>query len=142
MKGFLFLAGARHPVGIDGGTPGTCIAGPTLLCLGGGRFQVEVTWKDFQGNTGRGNVVTQALGASDDSGLFWFFTADNWELLVKVLDGCEVNGRHWVFAAGTTTVEHTLKVTDTTTGEVAVWSNPPGRASPAITDTRALGGCP
>ncbi len=141
-KGFLFLAGKTHPVGIDGGTAGICIPGPTVLCLGGGRFQVEVTWKDFQGNAGRGTVVSQALGASDDSGLFWFFTPDNWELLVKVLDGCAVNGRHWVFAAGTTTVEHTLKVTDTATGEVAVWTNPPGRASPAITDTQALGGCP
>jgi hypothetical protein len=99
---------------------------------------VEVIWKDFQGNTGQGSVVP---GASDASGLFWFFSPDNWELLVKVLDGCALNGHHWVFSAATTTVEYTLKVTDTRTGEVATWTNPLGRSAPAVTDTKALGGC-
>lgn len=138
-NGFLFLASKIHPIGIGGGPePTTCVPGPAVLCLGGGRFKVEVSWKDFQGNTGQGSVVP---GASDASGLFWFFAPDNWELLVKVLDGCALNGRHWVFSAATTTVEYTLTVTDTRTGEVASWTNPLGRASPAVTDTDALGGC-
>jgi hypothetical protein len=25
---------------------------------------------------------------TDDSALFWFFEESNWEMLVKVLDGC------------------------------------------------------
>lgn len=133
-NGFLFLVGKSHPVGIGG-----CAAGPTTLCLRD-RFQVQVAWKDFQGGAGPGSVVPGV--ASDDSGLFWFFAPGNWELLVKVLDGCGVNGRHWVFAAATTTVEYTLTVTDIQTGEVWTWSNPPGRSSPAVTDTDALGGCP
>lgn len=133
-NGFLFLAGKIHPTGIGG-----CAPDATTLCLGKGRFQVQVAWKDFQGGAGPGSVVPGA--ASDDSGLFWFFAPDNWELLVKVLDGCAVNGRHWVFAAATTTVEYTLTVTDTETGEVWTWRNPPGRAAPAVTDTGALGGC-
>ena len=62
-------------------------------------------------------------------------------MLVKVLDGCGINGRHWVFSAATTTVQYTLEVTDTWTGESATWTNPLGRSSPAITDTNALGGC-
>jgi hypothetical protein len=136
-NGFLFLVDKTHPVGLDG-TPG-CVPGPTALCLGGNRFRVEVSWKDFQGNTGPGAVVP---GAAADSGLFWFFGPSNWELLVKVLDGCAVNGHHWVFAAATTTVEYVLTVTDTSTGEVATWRNPLGKASPAITATEALGGCP
>jgi len=138
-NGFLFLASKTHPTGIDGeAEPVACTAGPNVLCLGGGRFQAEVTWKDFQGNTGKGSLVP---GASDASGLFWFFAPDNWELLVKVIDGCALNGHHWVFAAATTNVEYTLKVTDTRTGEVATWTNPLGRSSPAVTDTDALGGC-
>lgn len=139
-NGFLFLASKTHPVGIDGegGGIGDCTPGPAVLCLEGGRFRVEVGWKDFQGNTGQGSVVP---GASDASGLFWFFAPDNWELLVKVLDGCALNGHHWVFSAATTTVEYTLKVTDTRTGEVATWINPLGRSAPAVTDTKALGGC-
>jgi predicted esterase len=135
-RGFLFLAGKTHPVGIGGEW---CVSAPTILCLGGGRFRVEVAWKDFQGGAGPGSVVPGV--ASDNSGLFWFFAPGNWELLVKVLDGCGVNGHHWVFAAATTTVEYTLTVTDTQTDEVWTWSNPPGRASPSVTDTSALGGC-
>lgn len=133
-NGFLFLAGKTHPAGI-----GECVATPTALCLGGGRFRVEVAWKDFQGGAGPGSVVPGA--AADDSGLFWFFAPDNWELLVKVLDGCGVNGHHWVFAAATTTVEYTLTVTDTKTDQAWTWRNAPGRASPAVTDTTALEGC-
>jgi predicted esterase len=136
-NGFLFLVSKTHPTGIDGGS-GSCVPGPAVLCLGGGRFQVKVAWKDFQGHTGEGSVVP---GSSDGSGLFWFFAPDNWEMLVKVLDGCGLNGHHWVFAAATTTVEYTLEVTDTRTGQVAVWTNPLGRSSPAVTDTGALDGC-
>lgn len=136
-NGFLFLASKTHPTGIDGGE-GVCVPGPAVLCLGGGRFQVKVAWKDFQGHTGEGSVVP---ASSADSGLFWFFAPDNWEMLVKVLDGCGLNGHHWVFAAATTTVEYTLTVTDTRTGEVATWTNPLGRSAPAITATDALNGC-
>lgn len=130
-NGLLFLAGKSHPDGIGG-----CISGPAVLCLGDGRFQVEVTWRDFQGGSGVGSVVPGA--ASSDSGLFWFFAPDNWELLVKVLDGCAITGHHWIFAAATTTVDYTLKVTDTETQEVWTWRNQPGRPAPAVTDTNAL----
>ncbi|MES1244815.1 MAG: alpha/beta hydrolase [Acidobacteriota bacterium] len=137
-NGFLFLASKTHPTGIDGPGSDVCVPGLNVLCLGGGRFRVEVAWKDFQGNTGQGSVVP---GASDTSGLFWFFAPDNWELLVKVLDGCTLNGHHWVFSSATTTVQYTLKVTDTRTGQVATWTNPLGGSPPAVTDTKALDGC-
>jgi hypothetical protein len=100
---------------------------------------VEVAWRDFDGNAGQGHVVP---GAAADSGLFWFFGPQNWELLVKVLDGCAVNGHVWVFAAATTTVEHTLVVTDTLTGASARYDNPAGRPAPAVTDTLAFAACP
>jgi hypothetical protein len=134
VNGFLFLAGKARPAEEAG-----CVPGPTVLCLGGGRYRVEVSWKDFEGGAGPGTVVPGA--ASDDSGLFWFFAPDNWELLVKVLDGCAVNGHHWVFAAAVTTVEYVITVTDTQTDQAWTWRNPPGRAAPAVTDTTALGGC-
>jgi hypothetical protein len=134
-NGFLFLAGKSHPTGIGG-----CAFSPEVLCLGHGRFQVEVTWRDFQGGSGAGSVVPGAV--SNDSGLFWFFAPDNWELLVKVLDGCAINGHRWVFSAATTTVDYTLKITDTQTQEVWTWRNQPGRPAPAVTDTAALGCTP
>ncbi len=117
---------------------GPCIATPTTLCLNEGRFQVEVTWGDFGGNVG---AATDAGLVSADSGMFFFFSADNWEMLVKVLDGCGTNQRFWVFAAATTDVEYTLEVTDTATGLVKTYVNPLGTAAPAITDTDAFATC-
>ncbi|HYH44062.1 MAG TPA: hypothetical protein VEG34_00115, partial [Thermoanaerobaculia bacterium] len=34
------------------GGQGACTPGPSALCLAGGRFRVEATWKDFGGRTG------------------------------------------------------------------------------------------
>ncbi len=120
-------------------TASQCVADATTLCLGeGGRFRVEVTWRDFAGGTGVGTKVTE----STDSALFWFFDAANWEMLVKVIDACSFNGHYWVFAAATTNVEYTLTVTDTDTGVAAVYQNPLAQSSEAITDSEALATCP
>jgi predicted esterase len=135
--GFRFLVAQRYPLPEE---DGGCAPSATALCLNRGRFRVEVSWRDFQGNAGPGRVVAGAAAA--DSGLFWFFAPDNWEMLVKVLDGCALNGRFWVFAAATTSVEYALVVTDTLSGAVARYDNPPGRAAPAITDTQAFATCP
>ena len=116
-----------------------CAPSPTAMCLNGNRFRVEVDWRDFGDNTGPGQVVD---GGSDDSGLFWFFNADNWEQLIKVLDGCSINDHYWVFAAATTNVEYTIRVTDTETGEVQQYFNPLGTPAPALTDTEAFATCP
>jgi hypothetical protein len=80
--------------------------------------------------------------AGGDSGAFWFFGFSNWEMLVKVLDGCGVNGHFWVFAAGSTDLEYTLRVTDTSTGNVQEYFNPLGGTATAITDTIAFADCP
>ena len=36
------------------------------------------------------------------SGLFWFFSDTNWEVMVKALNGCGLNNRYWIFSAATT----------------------------------------
>jgi acetyl esterase/lipase len=132
--GFQFLVSKAYPVN---SSTLPCVPAPATLCLGEGRYRLAVTWRDFTGGTGSGTAVP----LSEESGLFWFFAPANLEMLVKVLDGCPVNGHHWVFAAATTNVEYTLTVTDTTTGTAAVYRNTLGRSSPAVTDTLALG-CP
>ncbi len=112
-----------------------CAPGETTLCLNDGRFRVEIEWRDFQDRTGHGKAVDVE---STDSGLLWFFQPENWEMLVKVLDGCGVNGEYWVFAAATTTVEYTMTVTDTTTGTSVQYLNPLGTAADAVTDIGAF----
>lgn len=118
---------------------GDCVPSATVLCLGGGRFRAEVDWQAPRG-FGEGQVVDAAK--SDTTGLFWFFAPANWELMVKLLDGCAVNGHHWVFASAATNVAYTLTVTDTEGGGSWSFENPSGRVSPAVTDTRAFDACP
>lgn len=111
---------------------------PTTLCLKRGRFVVDADWRNFAGVSGSARVVAHRSG---DSGLLWFFGADNWEMLVKTLDGCRINGHFWVFAAAATNVEYTLRVTDTLTGGTKKYSNPRGNTAAAVTDTRAFYAC-
>ena len=107
-----------------------------------GRYRLTVTWRDHRGRTGRGvPVAHRAPGEETRSAIFYFFSEDNWELLVKVLDGCAINNRHWVFASASTDVEYTLKVEDLVSGAQATYRNELGQASPAITDTAALAAC-
>jgi len=133
MKGFDFLVGKSYPA-----PPALCTPGPSTVCLLGGRFKVEVAWRDGNGGAGKGMA---ALPAADSSALFWFFSPDNWELMAKAIDGCAVNHRIWVFSAATTDVGYDLAVTDTRTGQIVRYGNPPGHAAPAVTDTSAFA-CP
>ncbi|MEM8934313.1 MAG: hypothetical protein AAGE94_24180, partial [Acidobacteriota bacterium] len=105
------------------------------LCLQEGRFEVAVRWRDTGGTEGDGQPVDVR---SADSGLFTFFDPSNWELMVKVLDACDFNGRYWVLGAATTDVGYDLVVTDTTDGAEQVYSNPLGTVSPAIIDVEAF----
>lgn len=137
-SGMLTLAG-KDPGGAPPPPPtGDCVGSDTVLCLQNNRFQVEVERVGAQGS-GPARVVN--VGGAD-SGILWFFSADNWEMLIKVLDGCAINNHYWVFAASATAVEWTITVTDTETDAVMQYFNPPGVASPAITDTAAFATCP
>jgi hypothetical protein len=134
------VAGARTPDDGGGGGFPPCSPSPTRLCLDGGRFAVSVAWRKPDGTSGAGTVVPALTTA--DSGVFWFFSSANWELMVKALDGCGVNRHHWVFFGAASNVEYTLTVFDTSGGEVKTYSNPQGTVSPVVTDTAAFAGCP
>lgn len=121
-----------------GATAG-CTADAATLCVHGGRFAVRVAWRTAA-TSGTGTAV--AIPGADDSGLFWFFAPTNLEMLVKVLDGCGLDGHYWIFAAATTDVGFDLVVTDTATGTSRMYTNPRGQAAAPIQDTRALAVCP
>ncbi len=106
-------------------TPPPCFPGPEHLCLGSPwlQFQVEVSWKvPGTGQTGTGKAVT----LTGETGYFWFFSPGNVELMVKVLDGQDFNGKHWVFYGALSDVEYTIKVTDKLSGKVKTYHNPAG----------------
>ncbi len=121
---------------VEAGQPaGTCAADRGTLCLQDSRYAVEIQWQTASGQAGPGIV---ARSGTNDSGMFWFFDARNWEVLVKVLDGCALNENVWVFGASTTDLGYVLRVTDTVTGAVRQYRNEPGRAAGAITDETAF----
>ncbi|MEM9598835.1 MAG: ricin-type beta-trefoil lectin domain protein [Acidobacteriota bacterium] len=117
---------------------GACFPTSTTLCLDNNRFRVRVDWRDFNGVRNSGRVVL----SQGDSGVLWFFQDDNWEMLMKVLDGCGVNNHYWVYFAATTNVEFTVEVTDTLRGVTHTYFNPLGQAADAVTDTTAFATCP
>lgn len=115
---------------------GSCTADVGTLCLGGGRFQVNVSWQvPAQGLSGVGHQ--SAL--TSDTGAFWFFTPNNIELVVKVVDGKAFNGRFWVFAGALSDIQYTITVLDTTSGLRKTYSNPSGTLA-SFADTNAFPG--
>ena len=123
------------PAASDSPSPptGCSPADPSRLCLLNDRFRVTAQWRDFEGNIGSGT----AIPVTNETGAFWFFSESNIETVVKVLDGRLLTGAYWVFYGALSNVEYTLTVTDTETGAVKVYSNPPGRFA-SVGDTFAF----
>lgn len=152
---------ARRTVLVRPATPaGTCTPGAEVLCMLDERYQATAAWWVEAENPGAGESpgAAAAPGGADDaesqpaqvvregtneSGLFRFFGLENWEILVKVLDGCANNRHIWVFAASITDVGYEIIVTDTTGADPPrTYRNEPGLPAPAITDPRAFpNGC-
>jgi concanavalin A-like lectin/glucanase superfamily protein len=111
------------------------------LCLQT-RFSIVTKWRTNPTpgtpTDGSGSVVV----AGPNSGIFWFFSSDNWEVMVKALNGCGLNSRYWVFSAATTNVFYRMEVTDVTHGLTKIYFNYPGPPAPAVTDTDAFATCP
>jgi heme/copper-type cytochrome/quinol oxidase subunit 2 len=112
-------------------------ASDSTLCLGGGRFLVEASWRTRGGTSGVGHAVS----VTADAGYFWFFDPDNVEIVAKTLDGCTVNGRYWFFTSGLTNVEVAITVTDTSDGTVQTYENSLGVPFAPVLDTKAFSGC-
>ena len=111
--------------------PGECKADDRTLCLEKGRFRVRLDWETEDEETGAGT----GLPLSGDTGLFWFFEPDNIEIVIKVLDGCAVNGHRWVFAGGLTDVAVEMSVVDVQTGATRNYVNRLGRPFRPVKDT-------
>lgn len=122
----------------DAPPPGDCVPDSDTLCLIDGRYRIEVDYSTSLGGGAAGKAGV--VGGIDyvDSGLFYFFEPSNWELLIKVLDACPVNGHVWVFYAATTNVGFTLRVTDTETGATWARTNPDRTVAMPVQDTTAF----
>jgi hypothetical protein len=115
----------------------TCNPSANTVCFDG-RFSVSVTWRTNAGATGLGTVVP---GFSSDSANFWFFSASNWELLVKTVNGCGLNNRHWIFYAPVTDVHYKIFVYDDDEDVIRVFLGYQGLTD-GDTNTDAFNTCP
>jgi hypothetical protein len=128
------LAFLTFPVTLDCGM-GTA----TSACLNT-RFSASVTFRNP--NTGIYGVGQVVNCPNPDSALFWFFSSNAWEVMVKTVDACGFNDRFWAFSAATTNVFYRLEVLDVRGGANKIYFNYPGPPAPAVTDTAAFATCP
>jgi len=110
-----------------------CGTDASTLCLGA-RFQVQVSARAPSQATVH---PAQAVGITADSGAFCFFTHNNLDLLVKVVDGSTFNGKMWVFIGAASNIEYTVTVTDTQTSAVKTYFNPQGTLA-SVADIQAF----
>ncbi len=134
------ILGARDRGTVSVSDDDVCMSDATHLCLNRGRFRASVSFTTYEGLEGQGQAV--ALG--EDAGFFWFFSAGNPELVIKVLDACQLPGFNsfWVFAAGLTDLRTNLRVIDTATGEERLYSRALGAPYDPVRDTAAFDTCP
>ena len=86
------------------------------------RFRVDATFSDFAGRSG----VAKIFHTTSQTGQFWFFSPENIELLIKVIDGRDVNNAFWLFHGSASNVQYTVTVTDTVNDVQKVYTNPLG----------------
>jgi hypothetical protein len=116
---------------------GSCAPLPNVMCLNDNRFEVQATW-----NSATQTGPAFATKLTNDSGYLWFFSSTNVEVVLKILNGCGVNGMYWFFSGGLTDQGVDIKVTDAKTGTNRTYSNLRGSAFQPIQDTSALSTCP
>ncbi|HWM93092.1 MAG TPA: fibronectin type III domain-containing protein [Thermoanaerobaculia bacterium] len=137
------FSGYSNEVGLaTNATPVPCVESGTTLCLNNGRFQVDVEWRAPGAQAAPATAIS--LEFAPESGLFYFSSPSNIEMLVKLLNACNpaLGNKYWVFYAATTNVEFTMTVTDTQTGFVKVYHNPENTPAPPVQDTSAFATCP
>lgn len=107
-----------------------------------GRFKVEATWTTPATPTSPSRTgPAKPIVVKANGGAFTLFDPERPELYVTAVEGCPVNGRWWIFAAGLTNVEIHIVTTDTKTGAKLTIANPQGQTFGTTLDTDAFS-CP
>ncbi len=124
-----------------------CTAGPHRACLLAGRFRVEGSMDDFSSPPRSFDLRVMSFPAgraeSDQAVFFESFSPGNFELGVKMVDGCGLPEGHplrtyWAFVGGLTNAAAQVAVEDTVTGQRWSWANPAGRFPRTVGDTSAF----
>jgi hypothetical protein len=124
-----------------------CTAGPNTACLLGGRFEVTGTMENFANPPKdfplRVMDFPGGRAESEQAAFFDSFTAGNFEIGVKMVDGCTLpandpNRAFWLFVGGLTTADTLVRVEDTAGGDVYEWTNPRNALPQTLADVQAF----
>ncbi len=127
--------------------PTTCVPGPETACLFDGLFKVEGSMQNFANPpvdfTTRVMSFPGSRAESDQAVFFESFDAGNFEVGVKMVNGCGFPEGHslhnyWAFFGGLTNAATEMRITDTVTGQVYSWSNPARSFPQTLGDTAAF----
>lgn len=120
---------------------GPCVPTANTLCIddqpNDGRFAIGVSYASAS-QSGKGTAIALAPLSVAEGGLFWFFSATNPEMLIKVINGCGVNSSFWLFYAAATNVGLTVVVNDTESGVQKSYTNPLNTPASPVQDTSAF----
>ena len=105
------------------------------VCLQNDLFLVAI---DNISGPAPGGLGTPVRTGSTDTAIFWFYNDRNWEVMVKVLNGCQINGHYWVFAGALTDQRYRINVFRNSDGALKQYSNTLGTRSRAFADTSAF----
>ncbi len=111
---------------------GTCTPTSVILRFDGG-YEVSMCYVTSSGESG----PVKGEAWSSEAGVLWFFGRNNPEVLVKVLDGCGVNGHRWAFVAPVTTLDFNLWITGPD-GSRWTHGNPQGATASTKSDITAF----
>ena len=79
----------------------SCSRSETRTCLGPGLNSVSAIY---------GGVTGKVAAYDFDSATFWTYSPNNWEVLVKILDGCSINGHAWLLASAAGSNPYSIRV--------------------------------
>ncbi len=134
--GTINVAGQSFTITQSGVTT-SCVERSDQVCLMNGRFGVRITYDD-----GSGPRSATAIRYTPDTALFWFYSSNNIEILLKMVNACSYNSRFWVYSGGTTDDGVTIYVSDSLTGMTRTYQNVRGQKYLTITDSSAFATCP
>ena len=75
---------------------------------------------------------------SEQSAILYFFQRDNAEVLIKLLDGCKINGHRWAFVAPVTTLAFNLSIEPPGGGKAWTHENRLNQTAASKSDIKAF----
>lgn len=104
-----------------------------------GVFQATVVYNYAEG-FGQGQVMSfnGRKAANDESAFSYFTDPNNFEMGLKMLDGCSLDNHFWVFISGPTNDQWMVNILDTVNGNVWSARNELNHLTSTIADTSAF----